>query len=279
MEPNRPFRWDLGRGDQLGSLLEGIEAPRLWYADALLECAAKVLGRSGDGELHFVGRSVDSLYDLLSGCLARTSWRERLQLLPLATQRHRGPLSEREVRQLRANLAADGLAPRDLARLRRPAVFVDLVDEGTTFGRLYAFLRRWIAEERAQWDVIRLKLRFVGITIRAHTSPNTQRWQQRAAWTRELPAGAIANVSLDLDVWAYLGNDQPKVTASFRPERWLDESVAKPRHDDAARAALAEAVALLRHGETVRDQLVAALAREPTFSERWLRALALELRR
>jgi len=57
------------------------------------------------------------------------------------------------------------------------------------------------------------------------------------------------------------------------------DSVAWPRHDDTARAALAEAVALLRHGEVVRDQLVTALARQPQFSERWLRALALELRR
>jgi alkylhydroperoxidase family enzyme len=80
-------------------------------------------------------------------------------------------------------------------------------------------------------------------------------------------------------VWAYLGNEQRKTTESFRPDRWLDESVASPRHDDTARAALAEAVAVLRHGETVRDQLVTALARQPQFSERWLRALALELRR
>jgi hypothetical protein len=35
----------------------------------------------------------------------------------------------------------------------------------------------------------------------------------------------------------------------------------------------------VHHGETVRDQLVAALARERRFSEPWLRALALELRR
>jgi hypothetical protein len=279
VDPNRPFRWDLARGDQLGSLLEGIEAPNLWYADDLLDCAAKVLARSDDGQLRFVGRSVDSLYDLLSGCLATTSWRERLHLLPLATQRHHGRLSEREVRQLRANLAADGLAPHDLARLRRPVVFVDLVDAGTTFGHLYAFLRRWIADERAQWDVIRLKLRFVGITVRTYTSPNAYRWQQWAAWTRELPARAITNVSLDLDVWAHLGNDQPKTTASFRPDRWLDESVARPRHDQTARAGLAEAVALLRHGETVRGQFVTALARQPQFSEPWLRGLALELRR
>jgi hypothetical protein len=100
-----------------------------------------------------------------------------------------------------------------------------------------------------------------------------------AAWTRELPASAITNVSLDLQVWDYFGNYQPTVTRSFRPDRWLDESVAKPRHDDTARQALAEAVALMHHGETARDQLVAALAREPRFSEPWLRALALELRR
>jgi hypothetical protein len=279
VEPNRPFRWDLARGDQLGSLLEGIPAPHLWYADALLDCAAKILARSDDGDLRFVGRSVDSLYDLLSGCLATTSWQGRLHLLPLAMQIHHGSLSEREVLQLRANFAADGLAPHDLARLRRPVVFVDLVDVGTTFGYLYAFLRRWIADERAQWDVIRLKLRFIGITVRTYTSPNAYRWQQWVAWTRELPAPAITNVSLDLDVWAYLGNDQRKTTASFRPDRWLDDSVARPRHDDTARAALAEAVALLRHGEAVRDQLVTALARQPQFSERWLRALALELRR
>lgn len=66
---------------------------------------------------------------------------------------------------------------------------------------------------------------------------------------------------------------------AFRPSRWLDDAVARPRHDEQARAALAQAVALFELGKNRRDELVRLMAREPTFAEPWLRALALELRR
>ena len=49
MEPDRPLRGDLARGDQLGSLLDEIAPPPRWYADELLDRAAKVLARSDDG--------------------------------------------------------------------------------------------------------------------------------------------------------------------------------------------------------------------------------------
>ena len=279
MEPNRPFRWDLLRGDQLGGLLDDTRRPNLWFADHLLECGAKVLARCDDGDLHFVGRSVDSLYDLLSGCLADTSWRGRLHPLPFSLRWMPEPLTREQVMQMRVNLEHDGLAPHELQRRSRPATFVDLVYEGGTFEQLFSFLRTWIDEEGAQWDVVRTKLRFVGITQRKHTSPNTWRWQQHHEWTRQIPSGAIANVSLDRTVWSYLGDSQAKTTKSFRPSRWLDDSVTAPRHDDRARAALAEAVRLFELGQTRRDDLVRLMAKEPAFAEPWLRSLALELRR
>ncbi|MFI6826045.1 hypothetical protein ACIBG5_02990 [Kribbella sp. NPDC050241] len=111
VEPNRPFRWDLVRPDQLGSLLDDVGEPSLFFLDDLIECAARVLAQCADGELYFV----------------------------------------------------------------------DLVFEGSTFGNLYAVLRRWIDDDRAQWDVIRRPLRFIGSTARTKTSPNTWRWQQHAA--------------------------------------------------------------------------------------------------
>jgi hypothetical protein len=55
MEPNRPFRWDLVRPDQLGSMLDGVEAPALSFLDELVDCAARVLAQCGDGDLYFVG--------------------------------------------------------------------------------------------------------------------------------------------------------------------------------------------------------------------------------
>jgi hypothetical protein len=47
---------------------------------------------------------------------------------------------------------------------------------------------RAVAAERAPRSVL--------ITSQTKTSPNTYRWQQHAAWTRQLPARAVTNVSL-----------------------------------------------------------------------------------
>jgi hypothetical protein len=280
-EPNRPFRWDLTRPDQLGSMLDNGTVREPFYLEDLVRCAARVLGQCANGELYFVGRSVDTLFDLLSGALAGTDWSSRLHPLPLSLFRGDGEdLTVTELRQLRANLAADGLAPADLMR-GRPTVFVDLVHAGSTFGNLYAVLRRWIDDEHAQWDVIRRQLRFVGITSRTKTSPNTWRWQQHADWTTELPAAAIRNVSIDARLWSYFGDYQHKTAASFRRTRWSDPGIADPRRDEKTRMALAEAVQVVASGRTpeVRRQLARLLEREPAIGERWLRELQVSLRR
>ncbi|GAA3544190.1 hypothetical protein [Kribbella ginsengisoli] len=280
-EPIRPFRWDLVRPDQLGSLLDDVPEVNVDYLDELIACTAKVLARCSDGDLYFVGRSVDSLFDLLSGALAGTSWQDRLHPLPLSLPgRYGEDLSSAEKAQLQTNLTAAGLAPADLMR-GRPTVFVDLVNDGLTFENLYELLREWIDDERAQWDVIRRQLRFVGITRRGKTSPNRWRWQQKARWTAELPASSIRNVSLDSVVWSYFGDYQAKTAASFRHTRWSDPSVGEPRRDKKTRYALAEAALLVERGRSaeVRRRLAAGLNREPTTGERWSRELQLELRR
>ncbi|TDD59169.1 hypothetical protein E1263_16075 [Kribbella antibiotica] len=281
MEPIRPFRWDLIRPDQLGSLLDDVEVWELFFLDDLIRCAARVLGQCGNGELYFVGRSVDSLFDLLSGALDGTEWSSRLHPLPLSMARssqHQGEFSAAEIRQLRTNLAASGLAPADLMR-GRPTVFVDLVSGGGTFERLYAVLRQWIDDEHAQWDVIRRQLKFVGITGRRETSPNTFRWQQQANFAHELPASAIRNVSLDRRIWSYFGDYQHKTARSFRRNVWADPEAAEPRRDGKARLALAEAVRVVAAGRTpeVRRKLAGLLTREPAIKERWLRELQVAL--
>ena len=278
---NRPFRGDLVTPDQLGSLLDGCNTPKLWFLDELVVCAARVLARGGGGQLHFVGRSADSVFDLLSGALAGTSWAGRLHRLPFSFRDDTDGLSSFEISRARANFTASGLDPTSLAHGRGPVAFVDLVAEGFTFTNLYRLLRPWVEQERAQWDVIRRKLHFVGITIRRETSPKTWRWHQDSEWTRDLPASAIRNISLDSTVWYYLGNSQTKLTRSFGPSRWTSVEADGPRHDDMTRDALAEAVALVTYGRTTaaRAALVGAMAADPSFSQAWLRNLAIEMRR
>jgi hypothetical protein len=173
-------------------------------------------------------------------------------------------------------LTSLGLSPAALAR--RPVAFVDVVAGGSTFTELFTLLDDWIDEAREPWDVIRRHLRFVGVTIQEKTSPKTWRWQQHAEWTSRLPARSVVNVSLHYWVWTYFGDSQTKLTRQFRPANWLAEDDG-PNRDERTRAALAEAVALVRYGRSRegRRAIVRATGGEPARGEPWLRRLVSEL--
>lgn len=278
---NRPFRWDLVRPDQLGTLLDGVAEPDLWFLDDLVACAAKVVARCADGDLFFVGRSADTVFDLLSGLLEDTPWLSRLHLLPLSLG-HRPATGEADTSSLlRANLTATGITPHLLARGRGPTVFVDIVSWGRTYAGLYQALRRWIDDEREPWDVIRRRVRFTGLICRTKSSPNAWRWQQHADWTADLPARAVNNVSVDFPMFRYFADNQKKLTRSFTPWFWGQAEPFQPLHSDDARKALAEAVAVVEAGRTksTRDTFVRHLTAEPAIAEPWLRALITQLRR
>lgn len=277
-EPRRPFRGDLSRDEQLGTL-PGDTRPE--EIPELTECAAKVLARSADGDLFFVDRYPDSLHDLLSGVLADTPHLSRLHRLPLSLHGTGGrDLTPDERVQLRADLTASGITPAGMAARERPLVLVDLVHDGTTFGHLHRELRAWIDEERVAWNVIRRGLRYLGITVRHHTGPHTRRWQQHAEWTRELPASSVGNVSVPGPLWRYLGDRRGTIEPPFRRAHRADPGAAAPRHDDHPREALGEAPSLRDHGLTrrARARVHRALTTEPAFRDPWLRTLAHTLR-
>jgi hypothetical protein len=286
-EEGPPFRWDLVTPDQLGSLLAGGAEPDLWFLEELVACAGKVLARSGDGDVVFVGRSLDSMFDLLGGALADLKREARLRRLPLSFQRagvgsfrtwRRRSLTPAELAKARRMLAAVDVTPGALARRGRPVAFVDVVHHGSTFTELFDLLRGWIDAERQPWPVIRRKLRFIGVTSRTKTSPNTYRWQQHATWTRTLPAQAVVNVSLDPVVWSHFGDSQIKLTRSFRPENWL-AAADGPGRGERTRHALVEAAALVAHGRSPagRRALARAMRGEPALAQPWLRALVTAL--
>jgi diadenosine tetraphosphatase ApaH/serine/threonine PP2A family protein phosphatase len=285
--PPQPYRWALSSYGgaapaRLGTLTEGAKTPRLRHLPELTACTGKVLARARAADLCFVGRSLDSMYDLLTGALEGTAWPGTMNRLPISL-RYARPRDAAPRRRFREHLAAAGLEPYALARRRRPLAVVDVVSEGSTFDAVHGELARWIAESREPWAVIRRKLRYVGVTVRGRSSPNCWRWQQSpesAPWVRTLPAGHVVNVSLPWDVWTWLGDNQPKLHRSFPPKSWFEQDAAAPRrHRDLANA-LAEARAMVAAGRTrtVRDGLVRTMAAEPGFADREVRALVSTLR-
>lgn len=280
-EPVVPFRWDLVRGDRLGEMpLSSAETHAPYRFPELVVCAAKVLARCGGGTVFFPGRSCDSVHDLLAAALHGTSHAGAVRLLPFSRAGGIAGLGPREVNQWRVNCAARGLTPAVIARAGRPVALCDLVYEGRTFAEIYRLLRAWVEDEREPWSVVRRKLRFIGIVRQGKSSPNTWRWNQAAAWTRDLPPSAIVNVSLEPWAWSYLGDYQPKLTASFTRARWA-EPQGGPDRSEVTRRALHEAERLTGYARSRqgRADLMRHLVREPAFRQPWLRTLVGELRR
>jgi hypothetical protein len=277
----RPFRWDVTRRSQLGSLPE-IELPKTYpqFEEDLLACSARILAFAGDSDLVFVGRSPQPLFDLLSGLLVETSRADRLRLLNVGLRRV-APPSDEQLRAIYPYFAEVGLEPHALARGRRGTALVDVVDTGETLGTLLTFLKAWSDSVLADWRAVAGKIRIVGLTWREKTSPNTWRWQQHAEWVKRLRPSEIKNVSVPARLGTYLAGEAPKTNYSFTPSWWGDEEVTRPVRDHEAREALALAVHLFDLGRTTetRRRFARALGSEPAMKESWFRSLILELKR
>src|SRR5215472_2668966 len=130
-----PFRWNLRVRESLGGLLEGPPAPAYpEFLDDLLGCAARCLALSHNGDLCFIGRSPESLFDLLSGLLFDTPWIDRLRLVQFSMRN----LDLRAVRRrlpgaldsLHSYFRSLGLGPEEVIAAAHPLVFIDLVSSG-----------------------------------------------------------------------------------------------------------------------------------------------------
>jgi hypothetical protein len=275
-----PFRWDLRFRESLGSLLAGPPASAYpAFREDLLACAARCLALTSNGDLCFLGRSPESLFDLLSGLLLDTPWADRLRLvafsmstMDLPTVRRRLPGA---LESLRAYFRLQGIGPEELIAAAHPVVFIDLVNTGRTLGHLVTVLHAWSTAAALDWQAVKAKVRIVGITWSEPPSPHTRRWHQQAEWVRLLNRGAIKNVAVPGRLWDYLGNDQAKVTESFSPWRWATGELSAPTYGDEHLAALRLAVELFDRGRTrsEREQFVGLLSRERAMRFPWFRSL------
>jgi hypothetical protein len=235
---------------------------------------------AGDSDIVFLGRTPECVFDLTSGVLANTSWRDRMVLLYLSL-RWSAPPDRHQEEAIRPYLAELGLHPRTVERRPRPIAFVDYVASGDTFGTFLGVLQSWCADEGAPWRPVAERIKIVGLTMRDKASPKTRRWQQHADWVALLRPASIKNVSLPGELGPYLASGVPKATVPFPPERWADPTVRRPQHDEEARRGLefARHLFVLGQRSDTRRRFAAELLRRPAARESWLRSLALEIRR
>ncbi len=271
-----PFRWNVSspRLPRRGTARSLATPPG--FHEKLLRTAAAVLRLAGDSELVFVGRSLENVFDFLSGALAETSWRDRVHLVQLSLRSGSPGRIRRTIPGALENLWLyfDHLSltpPRILDR-GRPVAFVDLVFNGGTFESLLKVLRSWTGPR--DWAPLVRSLVWVCVVERDH--PDYWPWEPGfSGWTELFFREQIRRVPIDWKLWRYLGEEQEKTTDAYTPARW--DPGSREARDEGRLPAARMARALFRLGCWWRRRLAAELE-GPTIPGPSLRALIGELR-
>ncbi len=281
---NAPFRWNIESPEQLGSLIDSEFELSEWMLKDVRSCAARILTFGQNSRLVFVGRSLDSIHDYLKGILEQTSWKGRLLQLNISLYGYsiRGvqtkyPKSFQALKRYFEELDID---PVSIKSNKLPTSFADVVYEGGTYEQIFEFLHNWSYEIQNDASSMKNKLRFVGVTERKKSSPNTWRWQQQKDWTKNLKSSNIKNVSIDYWFWTHIADSQPKVTKSFRPKFWNEKEKNAPIHSETTIEAVNEAYALYNkaRGKNERLKFAKEIANKEALKNDWLRKLCLEIK-
>lgn len=227
---DKPFRWDIARREQLGSLPDQsgtFKPPHSSMQDDLRQASARLLALSEGADLAFIGRTPENFFDYLSGVFADRP-RPALHLVQFS-MRWAGPggLDAIEPHKLQAlfdYFRAEGIAPAQIAETPSGLAFVDFVASGGTFENFIHLLRKQAQSDGTDWNAVQRKLRIIGLTARTKNSPNTWRWQQNQDWLDLIPKAKVQNVSVPRHFIYPLANMQPKVTQSFHVGRWGEET-------------------------------------------------------
>ena len=281
-----PFRWNVTKREQLGQLISYGQVAEAYpqFLDDLERCCARILAFCDNSDFVFIGRSPESIFDYLSGILEKTPWEKRCSLLNLSLRFTSFGEIDRELSgamtAVREQLMELQVSPTQIIHRPRPVAFIDLVDTGSTFGRLVDLLLYWARETKLDEAALRRKIRFVGITGRTKNSPNTWRWQQHVEWAKQFQPSCIKNVSIPWRLWGYLGNTQEKVAQSNPPWRWTDETMSHPPRNPRNLMALRLAYYLYSKGcqQDAKLSLAKHLAAEAAMKETWFRQLVQQLK-
>ncbi len=280
----RPFRWNVGRREQLGRLLDGPEAETYpAFVDDLRTLTAKVVARTAGENLVFVGRSVESVFDYLSGLFDTpppivSLFQFSAPRDTASDLRRRNPA---EFATLLAHFETHGVDPRAILASASDTRFVDVVSTGWTFTHLFGCLEQFAEVQGADWSAVRRRIGFLGLTREGKTSPKTWRWHQHHEWVKALPRASVGNVSVPWRYWTLVANSEEKVTPSFDMWRWQQPDLDQPVRYAPYLMGLRLAVRLFDLGKSRdgRADFARALVALPEMDKPEVRSLVTRLRR
>lgn len=279
-----PFRWNISKKSEIGNLVSDIKITlEPEFIEHLIDCSAKIISFTDNSELFFVGRSLENVFDFLSGAFENTSWKNKINIIQFSTRFSSLKDINKEfpeaIDKLYPYFEKLNLSPEQIDIKDRKICFTDVVSRGGTFETLIKILNNWSNSINYDWNAVKRKIRITGVTIKKQTSPKTWRWQQQANWLNLIEKSKIKNVSAECFFWSHIANYQDKVTKSFSPDKWGNEDVKYPSRSEDNLKGLKFALMMyeLWNNDEIRDKFITKLIKRPAIKESWYKNLIKEL--
>ncbi len=293
---SKPFRWDIKKREQLGSLLDGpLEHEDRYYGgikhylDVLPKSCARILSMSDNSDLIFIGRSLEKAFDYLSGILSDTSWETGCVLLNVSLTDSYNEVKGKypgAIEGFSEQLNSLGLNPGNLQYRERGIAFVDVIMSGDTFGNLHDFLMKLSDIEHIDINSIKRKVRFIAGTMEKYTSPNTHRWYQdkkNMPWICEYKPRQLRSFTIEEGLWDHLiwPDYEQRVSQCNPPWRWTDASIEYAHHDKKCLESLRLCYHLYIAGTSPEQKrlFLRLLQKEKSVRYPWFRGLISELKK
>lgn len=253
-----PFRWNIANKSELGKLLIPDYKVDKDLVDDLRLCVTKILKHTQNSDLVFVGRSLDSAFDYLSGHYLGSDDEDCLKHLNISLYdqsiQELGRKDPKSILNLKNHFTQLKLDPPSIKKANKKIFFVDVVYYGGTYTEIFKFLESWAGEINEDVPAVIRKIGFIGITSRTKNSPNTWRWHQHKDWIHKLSKNSLKNISVDRFYWSYLGDSQSKLTRSNRPNNWVHKPIEKQDYNEGTIEAINEAYYLFQLAQTNNEK-------------------------
>jgi hypothetical protein len=200
----------------------------------IVEAAARVIEKCFNGNIYFIGRSPEYIYDYLRSALKDLkAWRDRCRLVIISTAKAPGymDLTEEARDGLKTYLEKEGLSPGNIIRGRKRTCLVDFLFSGRTITVLVNFLFNWCIELKLNRQDLLYKIDAIMFITRSDKERlrriSVMDLFPNAFWINSCGFGqrSFFPVSVDDEFWFECAENEPKITDSYTHTEWGDEGV------------------------------------------------------
>ncbi len=246
------------------------------YIKDIIETSAKILNYCRDGDIFFIGRSPENIYDFLLGALD-SPWKDRLHLvlISMAGYEDYNSLSSMQKSSIQSYLTNCGLHPQAIISRKRRTCLVDFVCRATTIDNFLLFMGKWVLEEKLSLGDMQSKIETILIQKQSDfKSSNNELYDAHYINYYGWGKNSLHVFPVTDSFWLDCCDNLEKITLSYVVDAWGDseyiEAMNYPDHKGKEHAYVSYLYGQSKRG---RKFLISHIIKQDSMRFLWFRSI------